>query len=965
MTDFNSASLGAQMRAGTTQQDRLLVLHTPLGDNKLLAERLDGIESLDDGGFRFELTALSDDAHIELKTLMGQGVRLDLQTAQSRTDLRPFHGHVTEAECVSSNGGMARYRIVIEPWLAFLRHRQDSCLFQHQSVFDIVDAVFARYQSQGKLAVQWRWEIAQRDIYPVRGITTQYHESDFDFVARLLAEEGLCYWFEHATGKDGNLGSHTLVIADHNGAFRANVQPSIRFHRADASESEDTIQQWRGSRQLQTNSLAQQSWDYKSVSARPVQQQSRGSGSGASAGTAQSSNNHRTLQWSDDPGAYGWETSAQGERLLSNALQALELRNKRFEGQSAVRTLAPATTFTLTGHEQHDKDSEEDRRFAVLAVRHIARNNFDEALKAGVGERLGLPDIATMFDAGDSDDGKDSGNAAAKPDSVTHYRNEFTTVRAAIPYRPLSVDGHGQRIHPKPSVHGSQSAIVIGVGENAPVHTDRDHRVKVQFHWQRGSGSSARQPRSDGQDNAPAADRLGAWVRVAASAAGDNWGQVTLPRVGQEVLVEFHHGDIDRPVVVAALYNGAGQVDAQHNEKSAGAAQSTGNAPAWFAGEGKEAKEHAHNAVFSGIKTQELSASQSGDGGYNQLVFDDTPGQGSTSLATTQAHSRLHLGHHKHQDDNARGKARGHGAELATTAQGAIRAGAGLLVSAHAQQNVKGAFMASREAQQQTKQAEELATSLAKSAQTQKAQIKGEEAPDKLPAIEALKHVAEVLGATQEGSAAQSGGANGSGGDIKATEGGQGSVTAYSEPHLQFSAPMGIGFVTPKEAIAVSGKHTAIVANQDIDLPAQGQIAVSVAKGVSLYTLGAKASGGGEPNQERGITLHAASGSVTLQSQKGATKIAADKKVTIASTTNNVNVEAPTHVLLTSAGAYIKLEGASIKIHAPGKVTFRGMHNFVGPQATQASSGLPQGDYKGCILKAQSAAAAQAGTVSL
>ncbi|GER14826.1 type VI secretion system Vgr family protein [Variovorax boronicumulans] len=930
-TTFTSASLGGLMRAGTTQRDRLLVLHTPLGENKLLAERLDGVECIDGGGFRFELTALSDDAHIELKTLIGQGVRLDLQTAQSRTELRPFHGHVSEAECVSSNGGMARYRLVIEPWMAFLRYRQDSCLFQHQNVFDIVDAVFSRCQSQGQLVPQWRWEIAQRDIYPVRGITTQYQESDFDFVARLLAEEGLCYWFEHATGKDGALGSHTLVIADHNGAFRANAQPTIRFHRADASEREDTIQQWRGHRQLQTNSLAQQSWDYKSVNARPVQQQSRAAG-------------QRTLHWSDDPGAYGWETSAQGERLLANALQALELRNKRFEGRSAVRTLAPATTFTLSGHEQHDKDSEQDRRFAVLAVRHIARNNFDEDLKTGIGERLGLPDIATELD---------SGNADAKADAVTHYRNEFTTVRAAIPYRPLSLDGHGQRIHPKPSVHGSQSAIVIGVGgADAPVHTDRDHRIKVQFHWQRGSASSARQSRTDGQDNAPAADRLGAWVRVAASAAGDNWGQMSLPRVGQEVLVEFHHGDIDRPVVVAALYNGAGQVDAQHNQKPAGAAQSTGNAPAWFAGEGKGAKEHAHNAVFSGIKTQELSASQSGDGGYNQLVFDDTPGQGSTSLATTQASSRLHLGHHKQQDDNARGKGRGHGAELATTAQGAIRAGAGLLVSAYAQPNAKGAFMASREAQQQTKQAEELATSLAQSAQTQKAQIKGEGAPGELPAIAALKHVAEVLEAKQEGGAAASGSNAGSGGgDIKATEGGHGSVTAYSEPHLQFSAPMGIGFVTPKEVIAVSGQHTAIVASQDVDMPAQGQIAVSVAKGASLYTVGAKAGEGGEPNQERGITLHAASGKVSLQSQAGATKIAADKKVTIASTAKDVAVEAPKHVLLTSAGAYIKLEGSSIKIHAPGKVTFRGMHNFVGPAGSAAQAAVPSGTLDPCEWK--------------
>jgi type VI secretion system secreted protein VgrG len=92
MSDFNAASLSAQLRAGaagTLQRDRLLVLHTPLGDNKLLAERLEGVESLDGGGFRFELTALSDDAHIELKTLMGQGVRLDLQTAQSRTNCAP------------------------------------------------------------------------------------------------------------------------------------------------------------------------------------------------------------------------------------------------------------------------------------------------------------------------------------------------------------------------------------------------------------------------------------------------------------------------------------------------------------------------------------------------------------------------------------------------------------------------------------------------------------------------------------------------------------------------------------------------------------------------------------------------------------------------------------------------------------------------------------------------------------
>ncbi|MGJ7605066.1 DUF2345 domain-containing protein, partial [Variovorax sp. LT1R20] len=101
---------------------------------------------------------------------------------------------------------------------------------------------------------------------------------------------------------------------------------------------------------------------------------------------------------------------------------------------------------------------------------------------------------------------------------------------------------------------------------------------------------------------------------------------------------------------------------------------------------------------------------------------------------------------------------------------------------------------------------------------------------------------------------------------------------------------------------------------------------------------------------------HAASGSVTLQSQKGATKIAADKKVTIASTTKNVDVEAPKHVLLTSAGAYIKLEGSSIKIHAPGKVTFRGMHNFVGPQGDSNRNSVGKSELSSCPKQNDAAA---------
>ncbi|MDR0782102.1 MAG: type VI secretion system Vgr family protein, partial [Pseudomonadales bacterium] len=308
----------ALSKAIFTQSNRLLALNTPLGENRLIAETLEGFESIDEGGFRFELTVLSDDAHISLKSLIGQPVRLDVQTQQSRTELRPLHGHVTEMAYEASNGGLARYRLVIEPWLAFLRWRQDSFVFQDMTVFEIVESVFADYQGQGRLTPKWRWEILDRSRYPRRGITCQYQESDFAFVQRLLAEEGLFFWFKSEKDDSPALGAHTLVIADHNGAFKPNAQSAIRFHRADATEAEDTIQTWNAKRQIRTNRLVTQSWDYKTLSTR----EQRLSGAGAAT---------RTLAWSDDPGGYAWENDAQGNRLIKNAIAALELRDKCFD----------------------------------------------------------------------------------------------------------------------------------------------------------------------------------------------------------------------------------------------------------------------------------------------------------------------------------------------------------------------------------------------------------------------------------------------------------------------------------------------------------------------------------------------------------------------------------------------------------------------------------------------------------
>ncbi|MCA6218091.1 hypothetical protein KGA65_16265, partial [Ideonella sp. B7] len=122
---------------GLTQDSRLLHLHTPLGPDALFAEDVhvwegigpqqgpslsDDIPGLDLGptraGLRLVVHALSTDTHLELKQLIGQPALLELLCQDSRGELRPWHGHVVAAALVGSDGGLARYRLVIEPWLA-------------------------------------------------------------------------------------------------------------------------------------------------------------------------------------------------------------------------------------------------------------------------------------------------------------------------------------------------------------------------------------------------------------------------------------------------------------------------------------------------------------------------------------------------------------------------------------------------------------------------------------------------------------------------------------------------------------------------------------------------------------------------------------------------------------------------------------------------------------------------------
>ena len=174
-----------------------------------------------------------------------------------------------KAETVGSNGGMARYKLIVEPWTAFLAYRRDSTTYQDMTVFDILESIFKDYEGQGKLVPAWRLDINDQSIYPKRSLTTQYQESDLAFINRLMSEEGLFSWIEHlGDASSATLGSHTLVIADHNGAFQSNTQAEIQFTQPGAVMKHDSIDQWRSQRNWQTNAIEICSWDYRQVNTR-------------------------------------------------------------------------------------------------------------------------------------------------------------------------------------------------------------------------------------------------------------------------------------------------------------------------------------------------------------------------------------------------------------------------------------------------------------------------------------------------------------------------------------------------------------------------------------------------------------------------------------------------------------------------------------------------------------------------
>ncbi|MBH1479986.1 type VI secretion system tip protein VgrG, partial [Stenotrophomonas maltophilia] len=473
--DIPSSALLASL-ASLSHRERLIQLKGP--EEGLVVERFEGTESVC-GDNRLQIDCLATDAFLELESWLEQPLTLQLRQADGA--LRQWHGLCTEAAQLGSDGGLARYRLILEPWTALLRLRRNAVIFQDQDTRAICEQIFTDYPQ-----AVFRFDV-QAEL-PVRAITTQYRETDWAFVTRLLAEAGLAWRIEQAQGDEA---AHTLVVFEPGAELPD--RGTLRFHRADMAEARDGITAFAERQQLVPNASTVASWHSEQVGAVAAQ-------SSADAGSLPA------LEVYVQPRAGRFAQSGWADAEAQARLDALRVGQVLYSGSGSERQLAAGSTFGLAQHPQH-----EGQAFQLLAVQHVALNNLDQ----GIADLLGSPALERGA-----------------------YRNSFIATGSGVPLRALPQD--------RPTLHGPQTARVVGIA-NAAVTPNREHQVRIQFGWQRGSTPNPGGLTDTGSaqpGHAPGDHTSGSWVAVAEWVAGPNWGTSFLPRVGSEVLVEFLHGDI-------------------------------------------------------------------------------------------------------------------------------------------------------------------------------------------------------------------------------------------------------------------------------------------------------------------------------------------------------------------------------------------------------------------------------------
>jgi len=453
------------------QAHRQIRITTPLGADQLLFLKLTGRETLG-RLFEYEAELLSEHDELDLESLLGQRVGIELDLADG--GVRHFDAFVTGFGQLDRLGELFRYRVELRPWLWFLTLTQDCRIYQKRTVPEILREVFDEYGFS-------EYELRLARDYRRREYCVQYRESAFGFVSRLMEEEGIYYHFRHAPGE------HTLVLCDHYGAHEPlSGGARIPFHPRGGEgglREHEGITGWEANKRVCSGHYSHTDYDFTNPRAMLLAQ-----------APLPRNHPHDKYEVFDYPGIY--EQASEGEEYARTRIEELQVDHELLQGKGDARGLAVGGLFTLGEHPRGDQN----REYLITQASYTLN-------------------------------GDAYGSVPGTEESPT-YHCDFSCMDSRESFRPA-------RRTIKPVVKGPQTAVVVGrAGEE--IHTDEYGRVKVQFHWDRYGESD---------------ENSSCWVRVAQVWAGKYWGGMQIPRIGQEVIVDFLEGDPDRPIITGRVYN--------------------------------------------------------------------------------------------------------------------------------------------------------------------------------------------------------------------------------------------------------------------------------------------------------------------------------------------------------------------------------------------------------------------------
>jgi type VI secretion system secreted protein VgrG len=476
------------------QIDRPMKLTTPLGPDALILVGFSGREAISQM-FHFELKTVWEDKTklLPFDQLLGKKVTVEISPS---THKRYFNGIV----CKVSQGGrdedFTHYSLEVVPELWLLDRKLRSRTFQHINVPDILQKLLTgldvAYQIDG--------------AFEPREYCVQYRETDFAFASRLMEEEGIFYFFKHFSS------SHQLVLANTPQSHpAAPYLPTVIWEEsAHASMEEDRVLDWSKGQEIRSGKFT--SWDRRFEMPTKHLEADKTIMDSVTVGTVTHKlkvANNDSLELYEYPGGYasrfdginksGGEQPSSLQHVFDDNKRTVEIRMQEealssllIRGQGTHAGFTAGHTFDLTHHYS------DNGKFVLTGVEHDAKQPVSV----------------------------DEGQAAFQ------YTNWFTCIPSALPFRP-------PRVTPVPIPRGMQTAVVVGpAGEE--IFTDKYGRVKVQLHWDR-----------EGTDDVNSS----CWLRVATYWAGAQWGAVHIPRIGQEVIVDYVEGDVNYPIVVGSMYN--------------------------------------------------------------------------------------------------------------------------------------------------------------------------------------------------------------------------------------------------------------------------------------------------------------------------------------------------------------------------------------------------------------------------